>query len=78
MEHTPTKSKKGGALLYISKKLNYKNKQDLNINKDEKLKSVFIEVLSKSNKNTIIGCIYKQTPKTDTSIPYPKLSFNPF
>ena len=59
MEQTPTKSEKCGALLYISKKLNYKNRQDLNINEDEMLESVFIEVLSKSNKNTIIGCIYK-------------------
>ena len=64
IEHTPTKSKKGGALLHIPKKLNYKNKQDLNINKDEKLKSVFIEVLSKSNKNTIIGFIYKHPKLT--------------
>ena len=27
--------------------------------KDKNLESVFIEVLSKSDKNTIIGCIYK-------------------
>ena len=56
----PTKSEKGGALLHISKQLIYKNRQDLNINKDEMLESVFIEVLSKSNKNTLIGCVYKQ------------------
>ena len=42
MEQTPTKSEKCGALLYISKKLNYKNRQDLNINEDEMLESVFI------------------------------------
>ena len=35
IEHTPTKSEKGGALLYISKELNYKNRHDLHINKDE-------------------------------------------
>ena len=61
MEHTPTKSEKGGALLYISKK----NRQDLNINKFELFESVFIEVLSKSNKNTIIGCIYKHPVLVD-------------
>ena len=33
------------------------------INKDGMLESVFSEVLSKSQKNTIIGCIYKH-PKT--------------
>ena len=39
--------------------MNHKNRQDLNINKDEMLESVFIEVLSKTSKNSIIGCIYK-------------------
>ena len=60
IEHTSTKSEKDGALLYISKKLNHKNRQDLNINKNEMLESVFIEVLSKSNKNTILG-VYTYT-----------------
>ena len=68
IEHTPTKSEKGGALLYISKEFNYKNRQDLNIDKDEMLESVLIEVLSKSNKNSIIGCIYK----------HPKLALTDF
>ena len=57
-EHTPTKSYKGGALLYISKELNYKSRNDLKLYKDKNLESVFIEVLSKSDKNTVIGCIY--------------------
>ena len=61
IEHTPTKSEKGGALLYIPKKLlNYINRHDLNINKDEMLESVFIDTISKSNKNTIIG-LYTST-----------------
>ena len=59
IEHTPTKSNKGGALLYISKDLNYKSRNDLKLYKDKNLESVFIEVLSKSDKNTIIVCIYK-------------------
>ena len=36
--------------LYLKKKSKYKNRQDLNTDKDEMLESVFIEVLSKSNK----------------------------
>ena len=59
IEHMPTKSDKGGALLYISKDLNYKSRNNLKFYKDKNLKSVFIEVLSKSDKNTIIECIYK-------------------
>ena len=59
IEHTPTKSEKGGALLYISKELNSKSRNDLKLLKDKNLESVFIEILSKSDKNTIIGCIYR-------------------
>ena len=60
IEHTPTKSDKGGALLYISKELNYKSRNDLKLYKDKNLESVFIEVLSKSDKNTVIG-LYTST-----------------
>ena len=51
IEHTPTK------LPAISKELNYKSRNDLKLHKDKNLESVFIEVLSKSDKNTVIGCI---------------------
>ena len=59
IEHTPTESDKGGALLYISKEINYKTKDGLKICKKKLLESKFIEVLPGSNKNTIVGCIYK-------------------
>ena len=56
-EHTPTESKKGGALLYISNSTKYKCRADLKIYKAKELESVFIETLSPDN--TIIGCIYR-------------------
>ena len=60
IEHTPISSCKGGALLYISKKLNYKNRNDLKIYKDKHLESIFTGILWKSkNKSIITGCIYK-------------------
>ena len=50
----------GGALLYTNKNINYKIRNDLTIYKSRELESVFIEVINKtSNKNTIIGCIYR-------------------
>ena len=58
-EQTSTKSDKGGALLYISKELNYKSTNDIKLYKDKNLESVFIQFSSKSDKNTIIGCKYK-------------------
>ena len=59
IEHTPTESDKGGALLYISNEINYKTRNDLQIYKEKLLESKFIKVLSGSNKNTVVGCIYK-------------------
>ena len=55
IEYTPAKSDKYGALIYISKELNYKSRNDLKLYRDKNLESVFIEVLSKCDKNTIIG-----------------------
>ena len=60
IEHTPTKSDEGEALLYISKDLNYKSRNDLKLYKDKNLGSLFIVVLSKSDKNTIID-VYTST-----------------
>ena len=47
----PTKANKGGALLFIY--INYKVRHNLQIHKYEKLESILIEVISKSQKN---GC----------------------
>ena len=54
-----TKTNKGDALLYTSNELNYKVINNLQKHKDKKIESIFIEVLSKSQKNVIFGCIYK-------------------
>ena len=59
IEHTTTKSKKGGTLLYISSKLNCKVHSDLIMCKTKELESIFIEIINKKGKNQIIGCIYK-------------------
>ena len=58
-EHTPTKASKGGALLYISKNVNYKPRKDLTIIKDKELESIFIEIVIPQKKNIIVGCIYR-------------------
>ena len=58
-EHTPTEASCGGALLYISNKLNYKPRNDLLIYKPFHLESVFLEVLFPKKSNLIVGCIYK-------------------
>lgn len=55
----PTESNNGGALLYISKKLDFVERTDLKMYQAKDLESVFIEVESSGNKNCIIGCIYK-------------------
>ena len=55
----PTKSANGGALLYIKDTINYKLRPDLNVEKEKELESIFIEILQKTSKNIIIGCIYR-------------------
>lgn len=61
IEHTTTESSNGGALLYIAKNISYKPRQDLLLYKSKELESVFIEIITKGQKekNIIVGCIYK-------------------
>ena len=59
MESTPTEACKGGTLLYISKNLNYKPRDDLQIYEPKKLESTFVEIINTTGKNFIVGCIYK-------------------
>ena len=59
IKHTPTESKAGGCLLYISNKNPYKLRNDLNVYCPKKLESVFIKVLLSNKPSQIIGTIYK-------------------
>ena len=45
IEHMPTKSANGGALLYIKDTINYKLRPDLNVEKEKELESIFTEIL---------------------------------
>ena len=60
IEHTPTESKAGGCLLYISNKIPYKLQNDLNVYCPKQLESVFIEVLLSNKPSQITDTIYKQ------------------
>ena len=51
MESTPTEACKGGTLLYISKNLNYKPRDDLQIYEPKKLESTFVEIINSNGKN---------------------------
>ena len=59
VEHPPTESSSGGTSFYIKNDISYKLRNDLKIFKRKKLESVFIEIISKTSKNTIVGCVYK-------------------
>ena len=56
---TPTDSAKGGVLIYVKCGINYKPRNDLNMNKSKELESFFIEINNKKEKNDIIGIIYR-------------------
>ena len=47
------------ALIYVSKKLNSKIRNDIKIYKPKELESTFIEITNPRKKITLIGCIYK-------------------
>ena len=53
----PSKSANGGVLLYIKDTII--TRADLNVEKEKELESIFIEILQKTSKNIIIGCIYR-------------------
>ena len=57
LEHTPWEVSCGWTLLYVKNKLNYINWKDLNIFKKNELDSTFMEILTSSGKNIIVGCI---------------------
>ena len=57
VENTSTESSNGGTLLYIKNDISYKLRNDLKIYKPKELESIFIEVINKTFKNTIVGCI---------------------
>ena len=54
IEHTPTEIAAGGALLYITKRLSYHPRNDLNICTLGKLESVFIEIVCPKSSNIIV------------------------
>ena len=53
IEHTPTKSSCGGALLYIDHHINYKVCKDLKMYKAKELESIFNEILNQNSKNNM-------------------------
>ena len=59
-ESMPTRSTKGGSLIYIKNGINYKPREDLNMHKSKELESFFIEEINTNGKNNIIGTIYRQ------------------
>ena len=57
--HTPAETTKGGTLLYISNKLIFKPRPDLEIYQAKDIESTFTEIIMPTGKNIIVGCIYK-------------------
>ena len=58
-ESTSTESSVGGTLLYISNRLSYKPRLDLNILNENQVESTFIEIINTKKANIVVGYIYK-------------------
>ena len=65
-ETTPTESTAGGTMLYVSNRLSYKPRTDLNMYKKNELESIFIEIINSKKSNIVVGCVYKH-PNMDVS-----------
>ena len=68
--HTPyckhMEANKGEKLLYVSKEINYKPREDLELYKSKDLESSFIEIINQKESNDIIGVVYRH-PKIDVN-----------
>ena len=58
-ETTPTESTAGGTMLYVSNRLSYKPRTDLNMYKKDLLESTFIETINSKKSNIVVSCVYK-------------------
>ena len=58
-EQTPTESSAGRLLMYISQKLSYRVREDLQIHSPKELETVFIELLISSKPSLKLRTIYK-------------------
>ena len=60
-EHTPCISANSGSAIYISDRLKYSRRQDLDkiSYKSKELESTFIEIHRKNKKSVVVGCIYR-------------------
>ena len=56
---TPSEATKGGTLIYVSKDLIFKPRNDLNIYSPKHVESSFIEIINNKKANSIIGTIYR-------------------
>ena len=54
-----TEFSKGGTLIYIDQNVKYKIREDLKLYKCKEIESTFSEIIKNSQKNVIVGCIYK-------------------
>ena len=61
-----TEAEKGGTILYVSNKLNFKPRKDLEIYEKKELESCFVEIINKKSSNDIVGVIYRH-PNLDPS-----------
>ena len=53
----PTKATKGGVLIYVKNGISFIPRNDLDIQKDKKLESCFIEIQNSNQHNSIVGVV---------------------
>ena len=64
---TPTESTKGGVLIYVNNKLQFKPRNDLVMYESKVLESFFVEITNTKQTNDIIGVVYRHPCMNETS-----------
>ena len=54
----------GGVGMYVSKQLQYKTRNDISINVENRIETSFIEICTSKGKNVIVGTIYRPPNNT--------------
>ena len=60
-----SQAKGGGTAILIREGLKYSTRKDLDVFIEKKVESVFIELLTKSNKHIVVGSMYRPTNNTE-------------
>ena len=65
----PDKATNGGVLIYVKNGIDFVQHSDLDIKKDKKLESCFIDMINANQQNSIMGVLYRHPTMDQNEFP---------